>query len=145
MKKIGQFLGFSMLAATLILASCSSEVDESKAILSIWHIHSSTVNGIDIGDGKGWLHFKEDGTVESRTGPQMYDSGKFRIMPETKKLDMYTDTTSQTYDYVMTGDSLIMRAHIGEMALVLRTTKASEYPIKRIDDAPENFKPAPSH
>lgn len=139
MNKVNQQFGALLLVALFLLVGCEGKVDESKAILSIWTITSSTVNGIEIGDGKGWLHFKEDGTVESRTGPQLYDSGNFRIDPAAKKIEMYTDSTNQTYNYTMIGDSLIMNAKIGDMPLVLRTIRADEYPIKRIDDAPENF------
>ncbi len=139
MKKVYQQLGALLLVSALLLVGCEAKVDESKEILSIWKIGSSTINGIEIGDGKGWLHFKDNGIVESRTGPQLYDSGNFRINPEAKTIEMYTDTTNQVYNYVMNGDSLTMKAHIGEMPLVLRTVKVNEYPIKRIDDVPENF------
>lgn len=141
MKRVFGQLGVFLLLSITVVLGCQEQVNEEKALISIWKIGSSTVNGIEIGDGKGWLHFHENGTIDSRTGPQLYDSGNYKIDTEHKKIELFTDTTKQIYDYVMAGDSLIMRAKIETMALVLRTVKVNEYPIKRIDDIPQNFQP----
>lgn len=119
------------------LSACQGSSNDKAEIVAIWQLHSINVNGMEIGDGKGYLHFKDDGNVISRTGPGLYDEGKFEINPEKKEIVMKQDTTQMKYVYTMGHDSLAMKSNDNGMTLVLRGHKVAQLPIKRVDDVPE--------
>ena len=126
-------LGFALAC---LIYSCGEKQDDQKAILAIWRLASINVNGQEIGDGKGYLHFKENGQVASRTGPGIYEDGKYVLNVEKKKLTMMQDSSQLNYQYELMGDSLTMRTHENGMALLLIGKKVDQLPIKREDDLP---------
>jgi hypothetical protein len=120
---------FFYAAVAALLLGCGPKDDNSN-LLGIWRIYSSKVNNVEIGDGKGWLDFKEGGKVDARTGPGMYDSGNnYALKIDTKTLELFTDSTKQTYSYKMNGDSMTMTAMLENMPLFLGLVKVEEYPM----------------
>jgi hypothetical protein len=134
------FLWITGLMVAFCLTACKGGQDDQKGIIAIWQIRSINVNGMEIGDGKGFLHFHEDGTVQSRTGPGLYDEGKWEIHPEDKTLIMKQDTSSLKYSYALAGDSLTMQTNEGGIALLLKSFKVDKLPVDPAEDMEEASK-----
>jgi hypothetical protein len=136
--------GLKWMVALVIATSlyaCEGKVDEKAEILGIWQLHSINVNGQEIGDGKGYLEFKKDGSATSRTGPGIYDDGKFGIDPTKSQIVMKQDTSSQLYTYTMTKDSLTMKSNENGLALMLRGHKVAKLPVTpETDVMPEGMR-----
>lgn len=129
------------LGLALSLGACKGSQDDKSAIVAIWHIRSINVNGMEIGDGKGFLDFKADGTVRSRTGPGMYDEGKYTLNPDTKVLTLKQDSSQLDYQYSLSNDSLSMRSNEGGRALLLTGVKVDKLPVDPENDPlPEGFR-----
>lgn len=122
------------LAVLLYLVGCTGKQNDKESIVAIWQIKSINVNGMEIGDGKGFLNFHADGKVESRTGPGLYDEGNYTIDPETKTLTLGQDSTKLKYEYSLVGDSLTMRSNESGMALLLRSKKVDKLPVNVEED-----------
>jgi hypothetical protein len=131
----------SGLMVVICLTACKGGSDDKKAIVAIWQIRSINVNGMEIGDGKGFLHFHEDGTVQSRTGPGLYDEGKWEIHPEQNTLVMSQDTSELKYKYALAGDSLTMQTNEGGLALLLKSYKVDKLPVDPVEDMKEAATP----
>ena len=123
----------------MAIAACGgNKIDDKSAIMAIWQLHSIMVNGMEIGDGKGFLDFKKDGSVVSRTGPGLYDEGKYELNVEAKTMTLSQDTTKLVYEYSLSLDSLVMRSNEGGRTLVLRGHKVEKLPVDPENDV---FKP----
>lgn len=121
------------LTILTLLSACKGSVDDKADIVGIWQLHSINVNGQEIGDGKGYLDFQKGGKVISRTGPGLYDEGKYEIDAAKAQIVMKQDTTSQAYTYTLSKDSLTMKSNENGLALLLRGHKVAKMPI-----TPEN-------
>lgn len=128
-------VGFIALALIALVAGCGgSRLDDKAAIVAIWQLHSINVNGMEIGDAKGFLDFKKDGSVISRTGPGLYDEGKYVIDPEARTLTLSQDTTQLIYEYALTQDSLTMRSNEGGRNLLLKGHRVDKLPVDPEND-----------
>lgn len=125
---------FVALTILALLSACGSKIDDKVELVGIWQLHSINVNGQEIGDGKGYLDFQKNGTVFSRTGPNLYDEGKYEIDPSKSLIVMKQDTTSQSYTYTMTKDSLAMKSNENGLALLLRGHKVEKLPVTPDND-----------
>ena len=74
--------------------------------------------------------------MTSRTGPGIYEDGKYVLNVEKKVLTMMQDSSKLSYQYELVGDSLTMRTNENGMALLLIGKKVDQLPIKREDDLP---------
>ncbi|MBK9448457.1 MAG: lipocalin family protein [Bacteroidetes bacterium] len=129
------------LALVMALGACKGKVDEKTELIGIWQLHSINVNGQEIGDGKGYLEFKTDGTVFNRTGPGIYDDGKYEIDPTKSQIVMKQDTSSLLYTYKMGNDSLTMKSNDNGLALMLSGHKVAKLPITpETDVMPEGMR-----
>lgn len=132
-------VGIVALGLVLTVASCGgAKIDDKSAIMAIWQLHSIMVNGMEIGDGKGFLDFKQDGSVVSRTGPGLYDQGQYTLDPDAKTLTLSQDTTKLVYEYSLTMDSLTMRSNESGRTLILRGHRVDKLPVDPENDV---FKP----
>lgn len=135
--KLSHFLP-ALLIALSILSGCST-MDDKEAIIGIWRVNSSKVEGREIGDAKGWFEFKADGTVDTRPRPGKYDSGNYKLDTEKKILSLYSDAGGLDYNYILDGDKLELNAIMSnEMKLILLCEKVDDYPITKENDALED-------
>jgi hypothetical protein len=125
---------FKALPAALIVAFVASgcgKKNDKEAIVGIWQMKDCRVNGNEIGDGKGYMHFRADDSVFTRTGPGMLSGGKYSISPEEKKIFMLRGTNKVPYSYEWVGDTLVMRtATDAPNKLEMRTFKVDKLPVE---------------
>ena len=117
-----------VITLVLLAASCSS-LDHKKHIIGIWTLTSINVNGMEIGDGKGFIKFWQDGRTGVRSGPGLYEFGKFEIYPEKDELVLKNDSSELRYVYRMSEDSLIMTRNAPNRITVFRMIKSEKLPM----------------
>ncbi len=127
-----------LASVMLVLLVGCGKIDEKKNIVGIWHLYSINVNGMEIGDGKGYIKFREDGRNEVRTGPGLYEYGYWEIFTEKKEIVLSDDTTGAHYAYKTWDDSLLMSMNFPKQVTTLHGKKVDKLPI---DPASEGVSP----
>jgi hypothetical protein len=125
----------------LLIVGCG-KLDEKKNIIGIWQIHSINVNGMEIGDGKGYIKFRDDGRDEVRTGVGLYEYGHWAIDTEKHEIVMSDDSSGAHYVYRMWDDSLLMTMNFPKQITALHCVKVSKEPVDPFSEgvAPDAFK-----
>lgn len=122
-----RFFGFLMVL--LLLGGCGQ--DDKEAIIGIWHVTEANVSGRDIGDGKGYFHFKKDGSVVARATVGIHREGKWTMDPEKKQLKVTSELGSgRDYTYTLEGDNLTMNTTIEfSSPLVVTAHRVDQLPV----------------
>ncbi len=122
----------ALLFCLMAVTGCKS-LDEKKNIIGIWQLYSINANGMEIGDGKGYIKFLEDGYNETRTGPGLYEMGTWELIPG-KEIVLSDETSGAHYQYKMSEDSLLMTMNIPGHVTTFRMYKVDKYPVYPPDE-----------
>lgn len=130
MKKIHQ-LTFLFLTCLLFMSGCQKQ----QGLVGIWQVGSSVVGTQEIADGKAWFHFREDGTVSTRSAPGVFGDGTYLVNEKGDEVTLISGDKEISYSFLIRNDTLSMNGTLtGGRPLFVTAVPTDSYPVTREDE-----------
>lgn len=127
-----QKIAWIALFGVLFLFGC----EQQESLTGIWQVSSSVVGDREIADGKSWFHFKEDGTVDTRSAPGVFRSGSYSVNEDQTKVTLESDGNQITYNYSIIDGTLFMDGILqGGRPLSIKASPVDKVPVTREEEA----------
>jgi len=118
---------------TTLVTSCG---EPAPGLVGIWKVNVSDVGGRNISDGKSFFHFKEDGSVDTRSAPGVFRSGTYTQDEAGKKITLKSGPNSSVYTYDINGDQLTMSGMLQNNAeLKIQAVRVEQLPVTEAEEA----------
>ncbi len=135
------FFVLIVASLTLFLSGCSAG---EPSLVGIWQVNESSISGRNLSDGKSFFHFKEDGTVYTRSAPGFFRDGTYKEDKEKKTISLESGGSTNTYTYQLTETELVMDAPMpGGGNLHIVAVPTDQLPVTEEEEAHLKDLPAP--